>query len=302
MMPSRETEEKRQHSTVLVPYSYYECRIPEYFRNVPMHWHSEFEINYIFGGEGKFICGNEKLHAREGDILILPPNMLHSAYPHENGMLAYQALVFNQVMLGANTNDRCTTECIRPLINGTLKIRTLISPETKNYPCLKASADQIFSCVTGKRPYSELLLKSELMRFFWMLVTDEEKLCREEAGFDYGGAIRPALEYMVKNFHEDISIEKLAQIAHLSKSYFMSCFKKAAGISAIEYLTQLRINAACEALSSTEKMVSEIAFGCGYDNLSNFNRQFKKIAGCSPNEYRKQSTRFVNPLDLKHYK
>lgn len=298
MMPSRETEEKTQHSTVLIPYSYYECRIPDYFKSVPMHWHSEFEVNYVLGGKGEFICGNERFLAKEGDILILPPNMLHSAYPYEDGKLAYQALVFSPVMLGANTNDRCTTECIRPLINGTWKLRTMITAKEKNYPDIKFSVDQIFSCVTGKIPYPELLLKSELLRLFWMLEIDEENLCREDAGFGYCDAIRPALEYMVKNFRENISVARLAEAAHLSKSYFMSCFKKAAGVSAIEYLAQLRINAACEALSSTEKRISDIAFGCGYDNLSNFNRQFKKIAGCSPNEYRKQSLRFVNPLDF----
>ena len=46
----------------------------------------------------------------------------------------------------------------------------------------------------------------------------------------------------------------------------MSCFKKAVGLGSIEYLSQLRINAACEALSSTEKKISEIAFACGYGN------------------------------------
>ena len=57
MIPNRETEEKRQHSTPLVPYSFYEVRIPEALNNVPMHWHSEFELNRILGGAGEFICG-----------------------------------------------------------------------------------------------------------------------------------------------------------------------------------------------------------------------------------------------------
>ena len=94
----------------------------------------------------------------------------------------------------------------------------------------------------------------------------------------------------MKNFHENISIEQLADLVHLSKSYFMSCFKKAVGIGAIEHLTHLRINAACDALADTGKMISDIAFSCGYSNLSNFNRQFKQIMGCSPKEYRKRKT------------
>ena len=132
---------------------------------------------------------------------------------------------------------------------------------------------------------------------FWMLETNGISTSGKAEGINYCEIIRPALEYMMKNFRKNITVAELADITHLSKSYFMSCFRRSAGVSAVEYLIQLRINAACEALLSTEKQISEIAFSCGYDNLSNFNRQFKRVAGCSPNEYRKQSIRAVNPLD-----
>ena len=115
-MQSREKEEKRQHSTAAIPYSFYECRIPECFMNVPMHWHKEFEINCILQGEGEFICGDDRFVAKEGSLLILPPNMLHAAYPCQNHALVYHALVFHPIMLGVNSNDRSTTECIRPII------------------------------------------------------------------------------------------------------------------------------------------------------------------------------------------
>ena len=70
-MSNKDKEERRRHSTSFIPYSYYECRIPQYFGNVPMHWHSEFEINYIVSGRGVFICGNDRFLAGEGDILVL---------------------------------------------------------------------------------------------------------------------------------------------------------------------------------------------------------------------------------------
>ena len=289
-MPNRETEEKRQHSTPFIPYSYYECRIPEYFMNVPMHWHSEFEINCILYGKGEFICGDHKFITSEGDILLLPPNMLHAAYPYENNDLVYDALVFHPVMLGANSNDRCTTECIRPVMNGTIKINLPIRSTLNNYSELKSTVERIFSYAHGNRSQLDLLLKSELLRLFWLIENDEKNICRTDADISYSEIVRPALEFMMKNFQEDISIEQLAELVHLSKSYFMGCFKKAVGVGAIEHLTQLRINAACEALSNTDTLISDIAFNCGYSNLSNFNRQFKKIVGCSPNEYKKRNT------------
>lgn len=289
MFPSRETQEKCRHSTALVPYSHYVCSIPFEIMNVPMHWHSEFEINYIVRGQGEFICGSERYLAKTGDLLLIPPNQLHASFPLEKNELLYHALVFSPQMLGAGAHDRAAVEYIRPLISGARKVTPLIPRSAQNYSRLKACAGEIFSCLTNAPPCPELLLKSELFRFFWLLETDGARLVKTEENSDCGENIRPALEYMMNNFHESISVLQLAGITHLSESYFMSSFKKAVGVSAIEYLGQLRVNAACEALSSTDKMVSEIAFSCGYGNLSNFNRQFKRTMGCSPNEYRKNS-------------
>lgn len=134
----------------------------------------------------------------------------------------------------------------------------------------------------------DLLLKSELMKLFWLLEDNQAIIYHQNDEISYREIIRPVLEYIANNFQEDISIEQLANLVHLSKGYFMDCFKKAVGITAIEHLEQLRVNAACEVLSNTEKRISDIAFSCGYRNLSNFNRQFLKMAGRSPNEYRRQ--------------
>ena len=95
-----------------------------------------------------------------------------------------------------------------------------------------------------------------------------------------------ALVFINLNYREAISIEQLAQMAHLSRSYFMYCFKKMVGISAMEYIIQLRIKLACEMLRNSTAPSLEIAFACGFQNLSNFNRQFKKYVGYTPKQYR----------------
>lgn len=308
-MPNREMLENRRHSTVYIPYSFYECRMPEFYLNVPLHWHDEFEINRILQGKGEFICGDDKLIAEEGDLLILPPDTLHAAFPCEGSELVYQAMVFSPVMLGANSNDRCAVEYIRPIMKGDIRLRIQIHRDVPDYTDLKASADLIFSysglpklgdkVEAGKdtfhtpSPREDLMLKGELLRFFGLLYCDSTTDMgtggngRGGDTVSYSEMIRPALEFMVENYRENISVDELAELVHLSKSYFMSCFKKAAGTGAIEYLTQLRINAACRMLTDTALPVSDIAYSCGYCNLSNFNRQFRKLAGCSPKEYRR---------------
>lgn len=282
------THEKRQHSTTLVPYSYYQCCLPDFFINVPMHWHNEFEINYVFYGKGEFICGDEKFIACAGDILIIPPNMLHAAYPYQDHALFYDACVFNPNMLGTGSDDRCTIECIRPIINGTIKLPIPITLKSSYYEDIKQSADHIFTCAKKNRAQPDLLLKSELLRIFWILENNRRTLPPSEPAISHSEIIRPALAFMTENFRDAITIEQLAALVHLSKSYFMSCFKKAVGVGAVEHLTQLRIKASCEEIVHTNQAISEISLNCGYNNLSNFNRQFKRIVGCTPQEYRQK--------------
>jgi len=72
----------------------------------------------------------------------------------------------------------------------------------------------------------------------------------------------------------------------------MNQFQKHVGFSAVEYISHFRINRACRLLTNTKQNVLDIAFDCGFRNISNFNRQFRKITGCSPTEYRKKSQNF----------
>ena len=287
MLLTQGAEENRRHSTPYVPYSLYDCRLPEPLYTVPMHWHSEFELDVLHEGMGTFICGDEKVLARTGDLLILPPNTSHAAYP-THGPLFYSAFVFHPSMLGAGNEDRCTAACIRPLMNGTLALRPHITGSDPNYAQIHNCTHTILSCAQAGEPRADLLLKSELLRLFWFLENDDHILYRKEPGVSCSQLIRPALEYMMDHFREEISVRDLAATVHMSQSYFMSCFKKAVGMGAIRHLTQLRIRAACDALSGTEASVSDIAADCGYGNLSNFNRQFQSLVGCTPREYRRR--------------
>lgn len=284
------SEEKRQHSSQLKPFSYYECKIPEYFSSVPLHWHGEFEINYIKSGSAIFICGDKKFITNAGDIVIVKPNTPHAIYPREGFCQSYDTIVFSPNMLGLSQGDRSAIQCIKPILTEFCEIIPLISQNHTYYGELKTTAENIFSCAKGNEPSLDLLMKSELLRLVWLLRESEDIIFRSESGIksiSKSEIIRPAIEYMSLNFSEDISISKLCEIVHLSKSYFFQLFKDTAGVGAMEYLTQIRIKNVCDRLIQTDKSTSEIAFECGFKNLSNFNRCFKRLVGITPREYRK---------------
>lgn len=281
-------KENRIHSSEEKPFSYYKCSIPNWFGCVPMHWHSEFELNFIREGAAEFICGEEKFTSQAGDIIITQPNVLHSIYPCPNASQKYDTLVFSSEIFGGSEQDRYFSECIKPLVNGTMRIPVRITSEHHYYSELEMMTENIFACAMGDRPRLDMLMRSELMRLFWLL--GEEAEAAPEIG-NPADMIRPALEYVAKHFSEKITISRLAETVHLSESYFMERFRKHVGLSAVEYISHFRIEKACHKLLNSEETILGIAYDCGFHNISNFNRQFRRIIGCSPSEYRSRSKR-----------
>lgn len=288
-MNNLSSREKRKHGSVRIPYDFYECRVPEGFPMVPLHWHNEFELNYIVSGRSEFICGEDKFTADTGDIIVIPPNMLHALYPYEHETQVYDTLVFREELFGIGKEERCGISCMEPIISGNHRIHMPITRNHEGYEVIRECVEQIFMCARANTPIADLRMKSELLRFLWLL---EEKGCIETVRNQderQTENIRDVLEYINLNYKENICVDHLAEMAHLSKSYFMYRFKKIVGVSAMEYIIQLRIKHACDMLRNSTVPSLEVAFACGFQNLSNFNRQFKKHVGYTPKEYRVHS-------------
>ncbi len=106
-------KEKCQHGSIQVPYSYYDCGIPDYFTSVPLHWHSKMELNYIKSGNGFFKYEDQTISAKPGDIFLIQPNVLHAIMSDEHSSFFYDTIVFHQNMLVGSYDDRCYTEIRR---------------------------------------------------------------------------------------------------------------------------------------------------------------------------------------------
>lgn len=98
--------------------------------------------------------------------------------------------------------------------------------------------------------------------------------------------ISKVIEYLHKNFKENISKDQLTELACLSSSHFSRVFKEHTGCSYIKYLTHLRINEAKKLLKDRNLTITEVCYLVGYRDLSNFERTFHKIVGCCPRDYR----------------
>ena len=279
-------KERAQHTTLLAPYKYYPSAIPDLSPLFPPHCHSEFEINYILDGNATFVCNNESFTASSGDVFIFLPNQIHGMSPLENQKIYYDTLLFKADILGP-VEERGYQSIINPLVNGEFKIKLPISKGDSHYENIRNTIETVFASAKNNTAPMDILLKSNLLKFFYHLYMNGFIYDQQLTQTRYADIIRPALQYIEDHFAEELTVDELAGLIPLSKSYFMYCFKKATGIGTIAYATQIRIKKACELILNSDKPITQIAFECGFHNLANFNRLFKKNTGYSPLDYKK---------------
>jgi AraC-like DNA-binding protein len=98
--------------------------------------------------------------------------------------------------------------------------------------------------------------------------------------------INNVTRYLMDHYQENISLEKIASIAHMSVNAFCRYFKKRTNRTLIQFLTEIKISHACRIMITQRKKISEVSLMCGFNSVSLFNRQFKKIMKISPKEYK----------------
>ena len=91
----------------------------------------------------------------------------------------------------------------------------------------------------------------------------------------------------MRNFDKEISLAEIAAVANMALTTFCNFFKEHYRVTFVEYLNEIRIGHACKLLTEKNKNVVEAAYQCGFNNLANFNRQFKKLKNMTPTEYRR---------------
>lgn len=277
-----------QHITAQKLYRCMPSRIPEYYLNVGLHWHNEFEINFIRDGVAYCRIGMQTYELHKGDIIIKVPGILHDTHIQDGGFVYYDTLIFRAELLGIGEYERSYIEIFGRLINQKDAVKNPIRPTDIGYDRISSILNEAVEAAGQNSPLSDLLLKSRLTELLYELVRNEYIVKNEfSAKLDADMEIlQPVLKYIADNYTADIKIAELARLAARSETAFMALFKKVMGVTAIEYITHLRINASCEMLRYTDQKIIDIAQNCGYYNLSNYNRIFRKKIGVTPKEFR----------------
>jgi AraC-like DNA-binding protein len=135
----------------------------------------------------------------------------------------------------------------------------------------------------------ELMVKVQLLNVLVLLLRHYGYV-KTGSGNDHISEIKiinQVTDYIDIHFTEEIKLKELADIAHMTSTYFSAFFKKYVGISPIDYIIRRRISRSMDYLLATDKSILEIAGVCGFNNSTNYNKMFKKISAMTPSEFRR---------------
>lgn len=280
-------QEKKVHTEATFPYNTYLCSIPLDFDKVPVHWHDYMEIIYIKKGHGYVTVDLKQYKVSGSTIVLILPGQLHSIEQYDDLSMEYENIFFNINMLFSRTEDASVTDFLRPLLTGKITVPTVFTAISDHYDAVSACIDACDEICKTKPEGYELFIKGKLFEFFYILSNRcrEDKTSRSMKSLD---KMKIIMKHVENHYMEKITISDIAEVAGFSESHFMRYFKETMGTSFIEYLREYRLTMAARLLLASDASILSISEEVGFDNLSYFNRAFKKEYGITPSQYRKQ--------------
>lgn len=256
----------------------------------PWHYHPEYELVLITSSTGRRMVGDHIGYFDKDDLVFMGPG-LHHVWINDDPFFKGEAeetaegivIQFVEKFLGEKFMAIPEMDQLKKVMqlsaHGMVimgETRDKINQIMKQMPNMKglerlSSLFQIFHLLANTKEYELLASPGYVQKVGW-------------DGSDRSGKIT---EYIMRNFDSDISLPEIAAHSNMAITTFCNFFKENYRTTFVEYLNTVRVGYACKLIGEKNKNVVEIAYECGFKNLANFNRQFKKIKKMTPTDYRK---------------
>ncbi|MGM0375853.1 MAG: AraC family transcriptional regulator [Bacteroidota bacterium] len=254
--------------------------------NFPIHFHPEYEINFISNASGaRRMVGDHFGEIDELELVMIGPNLSHGWENYKNN--------------GKDLLHEITIQFPRDLFSEHLLQKNILKPVRELLQ--NANRGILFSESTTKMASERLTQISKQRGFdsymdFQSLLYDlatsrDQKLLtnisfQKNNDFFNSDRIEKIYNFVRENYSKRIMLEEAAGLLNMSVPSFSRFIKQRTGKSFVDFLNEIRLGYATRMLIETNKSVSEICYECGFNNISNFNRTFKKKQNCTPSEFR----------------
>lgn len=249
------------------------------------HWHKELELIFVERGIIKVGAGQTEKILSEGDGCFINSGIPHNVEQVENREGILKSIVFHADLIG-NMNSIYRTKFLNPVI------------ENKNLPFIFFDG-KIFSETVSlirsaweSQAAENFGYEFEVRNFLSKIIL---KLVEGNAGKIYSPTskelrdnerVKIMMNFIEKNFAENLTLEQIAATIPISKAECILCFKRVTGNTPRKFLKDYRVLIAAEKIRSSKKNISNIAFECGFTDMSYFSKSFREIFKISPTDYR----------------
>lgn len=288
-MQDKAFHEEKTHGKTAFPYTVYKGDIPMFISSFPLHWHDETELIYVTEGTGVVTVQSAKHVVSRGDIIVIPSQTVHAIERKDDLCMKYYNVLFSLSVLDG-TDDICHKKFFEPLYRNELKFDYFVGKDSELNNLITPHICRLIAERRDLMQNGELLIKSELFAILHYLIAYSKPNAKyNDADSTNYDKLKKVLLYIREHYGEQITVQTAAEICAYSCSHFMKIFKHMTGQSFTEYLVNYRLDAAANALTLTSDRIIDVAYGCGFGNLSYFSRAFLRKYGVTPSEYRKNA-------------
>jgi len=255
----------------------------------PLHYHDEYELNLIINAKGaKRVVGGHIEVIDDMELVLIGPNLYHAWFTHQcqSEEITEVTIQFHKDLFDERFLKRNQLSFVKSMLERSQR-GILFSHET-----IAALKDRLLALdkKTGFDSVLELLsILHDLSISRNMRTLSDLSFTNEK--FNYNSRrIEKVFEYMNDNYNKQVSLAEVSRIANMPEASFSRFIKKRTGKTFIDSLNEIRLGHASRMLIDTTNTVAEIAYKCGFNNISNFNRIFKRKKFCIPKEFRETYT------------
>ncbi|MFV9485081.1 AraC family transcriptional regulator [Christiangramia sp. ASW11-125] len=254
-----------------------------------LHYHPEYQITLIEKGTGLFYGGTNVVKFEEGDLYFIGqdvPHLIKSSakyYESDSPGIKGLSIFFSYNSFGESFFEVPELRKIRNLL---LNAKRVIKLRRNSEFNLEQMMLDMRSATNEGRVIQLLKILSQFNdeNYEFLNATGLSPTLNEK-GYD---RLNKVINYTFSNYATNILVENVAEKANLSKSQFSRYFKERTGKTYVQFLNEVRIENACVLLIKEDLNIEQIGYDVGFQNLSNFNRQFKKVKNSTPSQFRTQ--------------
>lgn len=255
----------------------------------PWHYHPEYELVLVVKSTGKRTIGDHVERFSDGDLLFIGPNLPHS---YQNDPIYYQnidALTAEAIVIHFNEDFLGKDFFNLPEM---ILVKQLFERSKFGFKVLGDTRQQVEGLMQKALSFSGHQRIIVLLKILEILSLTEEYKLLVRPGFtqNYSVSNKDQLtkihEFIMNNFKKDISLADVAKVANMSIPSFCRFFKSSTRKTFSTFLNDIRIGYACKLIVEDKYNISQICYESGFNNMSNFNRQFKKLTDKTPLQYK----------------